>query len=283
MKILYVCHRFPFPPKRGGKIRPFNMIRHLVASARGDGRSLARSDAGSGGRQRASRRIAPRFEMGARARSGAGAAHDRAAADADAVVDGLSSTRRRIAQRDRASCSRSERFDLIFVHCSSVAQYVADVQRHPEDPRLRRHGFAEVARVRALQAVSAVAGLPARRRGSSSAEERRLAPRFDLCTATTRAEWETLEGYGTGVADRLVPERRRQRVLRADRTSRTTPTRSRSSGAWTTTRTRNACSTSARRRCRCSGQRRPALKLLIVGADPSPAVRRLGEHCRASP
>lgn len=31
MKILYVCHRFPFPPKRGGKIRPFNMIRHLHA------------------------------------------------------------------------------------------------------------------------------------------------------------------------------------------------------------------------------------------------------------
>lgn len=29
MNILYVCHRFPFPPKRGGKIRPFNMIRHL--------------------------------------------------------------------------------------------------------------------------------------------------------------------------------------------------------------------------------------------------------------
>ena len=29
MKILYVCHRFPFPPKRGGKIRPFNMIRHF--------------------------------------------------------------------------------------------------------------------------------------------------------------------------------------------------------------------------------------------------------------
>ena len=30
MKILYVCHRFPYPPKRGGKIRPFNMIRHLT-------------------------------------------------------------------------------------------------------------------------------------------------------------------------------------------------------------------------------------------------------------
>ena len=32
MKILYVCHRFPYPPKRGGKIRPFNMIRHLHAA-----------------------------------------------------------------------------------------------------------------------------------------------------------------------------------------------------------------------------------------------------------
>lgn len=31
MKILYLCHRAPYPPKRGGKIRPFHMIRHLTA------------------------------------------------------------------------------------------------------------------------------------------------------------------------------------------------------------------------------------------------------------
>lgn len=29
MNILYVCHRYPFPPKRSDKTRPFNMIRHL--------------------------------------------------------------------------------------------------------------------------------------------------------------------------------------------------------------------------------------------------------------
>ena len=29
MKIFFACHRFPFPPNRGGKIRPFNIIRHL--------------------------------------------------------------------------------------------------------------------------------------------------------------------------------------------------------------------------------------------------------------
>jgi hypothetical protein len=45
MKILYVCHRFPFPPKRGGKIRPFNMIRHLSASHEVTVASLARSPA----------------------------------------------------------------------------------------------------------------------------------------------------------------------------------------------------------------------------------------------
>src|SRR5215475_12034448 len=30
MKILFVCHRLPYPPNRGGKIRSFNMIRHLA-------------------------------------------------------------------------------------------------------------------------------------------------------------------------------------------------------------------------------------------------------------
>jgi hypothetical protein len=58
MNILYVCHRFPFPPKRGGKIRPFNMIRHLSASGhRVTVCSLARSPRPEKGR--ALRRTAP--------------------------------------------------------------------------------------------------------------------------------------------------------------------------------------------------------------------------------
>ena len=48
MNILYLCHRFPYPPKRGGKIRPFNMIRHLGAQGhRVTVCSLARSAARS--------------------------------------------------------------------------------------------------------------------------------------------------------------------------------------------------------------------------------------------
>ena len=29
MKILFLCHRLPYPPDHGGKIRPYNFIRHL--------------------------------------------------------------------------------------------------------------------------------------------------------------------------------------------------------------------------------------------------------------
>jgi len=30
VNVLFVCHRLPYPPRRGGKIRPFNMIKHLT-------------------------------------------------------------------------------------------------------------------------------------------------------------------------------------------------------------------------------------------------------------
>jgi hypothetical protein len=45
VEILYVCHRFPYPPRRGGKIRPFNMIRHLSERHRVTVASLVRSEA----------------------------------------------------------------------------------------------------------------------------------------------------------------------------------------------------------------------------------------------
>jgi polysaccharide biosynthesis protein PslH len=43
MKILFLCHRLPYPPQRGGKIRPFNMIRHLAVSHEVTVATLARS------------------------------------------------------------------------------------------------------------------------------------------------------------------------------------------------------------------------------------------------
>jgi len=43
MKILFLCHRLPYPPQRGGKIRPFNMIRRLAVSHEVTVATLARS------------------------------------------------------------------------------------------------------------------------------------------------------------------------------------------------------------------------------------------------
>ncbi|MDO8475197.1 MAG: TIGR03087 family PEP-CTERM/XrtA system glycosyltransferase [Candidatus Rokubacteria bacterium] len=43
MKILFLCHRIPYPPQRGGKIRPFNMIRHLAVSHEVTVATLART------------------------------------------------------------------------------------------------------------------------------------------------------------------------------------------------------------------------------------------------
>ena len=59
MRILYVCHRFPYPPKRGGKIRPFNMIRHLAQVARGGGVLADALRPRRRATRRASRRTAP--------------------------------------------------------------------------------------------------------------------------------------------------------------------------------------------------------------------------------
>ena len=63
VKVLYVCHRFPYPPKRGGKIRPFNMIRHLSRAARGD-RVLARASPQEAEEARGIAPYCKRFEIG---------------------------------------------------------------------------------------------------------------------------------------------------------------------------------------------------------------------------
>ena len=150
--------------------------------------------------------------------------------------------------------------------------------RHAEDPRLRRHGFAEVARVRAatsrFRCRSATGSEGAKLRARGEAPRAALRP---LHGDHARRVGDAARATAPASPTDWFPERRRQRILRARPTSRTTPTRSASSGAWTTTRTRSACSTSARTCCRCCRRGGPASKLAIVGADPSPAVRELGE------
>ena len=194
MKVLFVCHRLPFPPKRGGKIRPFNIIRHLTAQGHQvTVCSLARSEAeleeGKGLSDHCERvligKVSDSLQM---ARMVA-----RLPTPVPSSMGWFYST-------DLAAkiehVLREDHFDLIFVHCSSVAQYVT---RARSIPRILDFGdmdsqkWFEYFRYRSFPVKYGywLEGAKLQR------EERRLATEFGFCTATTRAERETLESYGT--------------------------------------------------------------------------------------
>ncbi|MBN8282081.1 TIGR03087 family PEP-CTERM/XrtA system glycosyltransferase [Zoogloea sp.] len=274
MNILYVCHRFPYPPKRGGKIRPFNMVRHLSSNGHQvTVCSLARSEAEA----EEGRGIAPHcagFEMG--------------------MVSNPVQVLRMVArlpsltpssmgffycpdlQRKVNQLLSSRKWDLIFVHCSSVAQYVAHVR---DVPKILDYGdmdsqkWLEYANYKPwpLSWGYRLEGL------KMLAAEKRLARSFDMGTATTRAEWETLESYSTGLVSDWFPNGVDAEFFCPDET---------------VSYDRDTISFIGRmdyypnqecmfRFCRDVWPRlkavRPSLKLLIVGADPSPAVWKLAE------
>ena len=272
MKILYVCHRFPYPPKRGGKIRPFNMIRHLSASHDVTVASLARSD----DEAQEGRGIAPfcaEFHMG----------------QVSGLVQGMrmvatlptpmtasaayfhSSTLARIVRR----LLREQRFDLVFVHCSSVAHYVADVRNVPkilDFGDMDSQKWLEYARYKPFP-LSVGYWWEGKK---LVAEERRLARKFDVCTATTRAEWETLEGYRTGVATDWFPNGVDAGYF-APSADAYDPDTISFIGRMDYYPNQECMFDFCERALPLLKAARPNLKLCIVGADPSPKVRRLAE------
>jgi sugar transferase (PEP-CTERM/EpsH1 system associated) len=273
MNILYVCHRFPFPPKRGGKIRPFNMIRHLSASGhKVTVCSLARSaeEAEEG------RGIAPHcadFEM----------------AQVSNRVQTLRMVARlpvttpssmgyfyspTLAQRVRHRLSQ-QKWDLIFVHCSSVAQYVehiTDVPKILDFGDMDSQKWLEYANYKSFPL-----SLGYRFEGAKmQAAEKRLAGRFDLCTATTRAEWETLDSYGTGVASDWFPNGVDADFFCPSGEPYDADTIS-FIGRMDYYPNQECMARFCEQIWPILKSRRPNMKLLIVGADPTPEMRKLGE------
>ena len=202
MKILYVCHRFPFPPKRGGKIRPFNMIRHFTAQGHQvTVCSLSRSPD--------------------EAKEGEGIAGHCQRFEIAPVKNPIQMLRMVVRlpvvtpssmgffyspdlKRRIDALLASEKFDLIFVHCSSVAQYVEDVRGIPkilDFGDMDSQKWLEYANYKPFPL-----SLGYRLEGTKmELAEKRLAKKFDLSTATTRAEWETLKSYCTAPATDWFP------------------------------------------------------------------------------
>lgn len=274
MNILYLCHRFPFPPKRGGKIRPFNMIRHLSSAGHYvHVCSLARS------RQEDE--------------EGRGLAAHCAGLDVG-IVDDRVQWMRMLANLPRATPSSmgyfysahlaaavrrrlaERRWDLIFVHCSSVAQYVAPVRGIP-----KILDFGDMDSQKWLEYAEAKPwplSLGYRLEGLKMlAAEKRLARQFDLCTTTTRAEWQTLDGYATSAATDwfpngvdtafFCPDPQLEGGYDADTISFI--------GRMDYYPNQECMLRFCKEVWPIVRGRRPGMKLLIVGADPSPGIRAL--------
>ena len=272
MNVLVVCHRFPFPPKRGGKIRPFKVIRHLheqghrvvVASLV---RSAEEADEGQGLAQ-----FCAEYDM----------VQVNETVQNLRTVGCLATTlpssmgyfhSPELARRLEARLQR-ERFDLIFVHCSSVARYV----EHVSVPRILDFGDMDSQKWLAyakykpfpLSAGYWLEGAKLER------EERRLSDVFDICTVTTRAELETLDGFGSGTATGWFPN-----GVDADYFTPTAdpyePETLAFIGRMDYYPNEECMVEFCQHTLPLVRQQRPGLKLLIVGADPSPTVWRLGQ------
>lgn len=271
MKILYVCHRFPYPPKRGGKIRPFNMIRHLAREHEVTVASLARS----GEEAREAAGIAPhcaRFEIG-RVSDPVQALRMAARLPTPTPSSFGFFYSARLAGRIRGLLA-AERFDLVFVHCSSVARYVAGasgVAKILDFGDMDSQKWLEYARCKPfpLSAGYRLEGAKLER------EERRLARRFDLCTATTRAELETLDRYRTGAPTDWFPNGVDGEYFRPG-DERHDPDTIVFVGRMDYYPNQECMLDFCANVLPIVRARRPNAKLAIVGADPSPAVRRLG-------
>ena len=202
MNILFACHRLPFPPKRGGKIRPFNIIRHFKEQGhRVTVGSLARSpeelEEGQGLRE-----YCDRLHVGL---------INPVAAVARMVVRLPSPTPStmgyfysRSLHNDMQAELRNKEFDLVFVHCSSAAQYVRSQHGAPSvldfgDMDSQKWLDYSSYRKQPLATGYWIEGSKMHR------AEAQLARQFDLCTCTTRAELDTLQGMNVAESTGWFP------------------------------------------------------------------------------
>jgi sugar transferase (PEP-CTERM/EpsH1 system associated) len=273
MNILYLCHRFPYPPKRGGKIRPFHMIRHLGESGHQvTVCSLVRSDAEA----EDAAGIAPHCTHFEAVRVRESLQYARMIARLPVPTPSsmgyfysasLAATVRRLLA--------TERWDLVFVHCSSVAQYVQHLRGVPkilDFGDMDSQKWLDYAKFKPFPL-----SMGYRLEGTKLASaEKRLARQFDLCTTITRAERATLDAYGTGVETDWFPNGVDSEYF--------CPT----DGAYDpdTVSFIGRMDYYPNQECMqrfCSEvwplvkARRPTMKLIIVGADPSAAIVALGE------
>lgn len=201
MNILFVCHRFPYPPNRGGKIRPFNMIRHLAQKHRVIVATLAHSqqEVAQGAELRnhcheVLVEVIPSAKRWMRAMCAlptlnASSAHYFWSAKLD----------RRIQQLQ----SRMP-VDAVIVHCAFVAPYVRRLQapfRMLDFGDLDSRKWSDYAKYQPFpwSAGYALEAFKLQR------IERKLASEFDQCTVTAQGEFQSYQEMGVATPCQVIP------------------------------------------------------------------------------
>ncbi len=201
MRVLFLCHRFPYPPTDGARVRSFHMIAHLSRKHDVTVATLVRSEAEAEGIE-GLQNVCESVLVG---RVG------RAVAAARMVLRLPTPTPSSfgyfyspdLARQIRNTLAQN-RYDAIIVFCSSMAPYVAGKQSVP-----KLLDFVDMDSQKWL-AFAKVHGIPKSlgywlEGRKLQAAEAAMAPQFDICTCITRAEQETLDSFGTGVMSGWFP------------------------------------------------------------------------------
>jgi len=201
MRILFICHRFPFPPNRGGKIRPFHMIEHLSRRHTVVVGSLAHSEkelhAGAQLKEHCAGIIAevlPNRVRWARAIAAL------PSSTPSSVAYFWSS---RLARRIREAWKTGS-FDGVIVHCAFVARYALELRggfRLLDFGDLDSGKWLDYSRFR-RPPLSFGYGLEARK---LRRYERRMATEFGRCTVTTEGEREEFQSLNVPVRCTVIP------------------------------------------------------------------------------
>jgi sugar transferase (PEP-CTERM/EpsH1 system associated) len=191
MKILFLCHRMPYPPKRGGKIRPFNMIRHLARSHEVTVATLARSPQERADAQELRRycddlHVGHLSGLGAWARFGFFGLTGRPATFGYFYSPALYRTVQYLLA--------TRGFDAILVHCSSMGPYVAG---HDGCRKVMDFGDADSEKwLEYAETAPMPVSWAFRAEGNRvRATERRLGEQFDAGSVNTPSERDVLAAY----------------------------------------------------------------------------------------
>lgn len=195
MRVLLLCHRFPYPPSSGSKIRSYHILRHLSreheVTLAAPCRSAEEEEEGRGLEGQCARILAARIHPVAAQLRMLGSLLTNTPASMGYFRSPA------LVRRVREELS-ARKYDLVLAHCSSVAPWVADAEGvtkildFSDMDSQKWLAYAEVHRFPRSLGYR-IEGTKLRR------AEEELARRFDVCTCATPAEAATLEGYGTGV------------------------------------------------------------------------------------